>query len=180
MRSGSRVVRSPLASLLALFVCFALALPADAAEQTLPLYRVNAHLSLEEPHVTGTVEVTFTNHSDATLTEAVFLLFPNRFAHPAFDRAVNDFNRPYVYPSQDFDPGGMELVGVLEESFPARIDQRQLEESATGVVTRVAINPMKPGDSRTLTVRFRTRVPERFRSFGKFEDRLTLVGGWYP
>lgn len=185
MRIGSRVVGSHFVSLLGLSLFglslgLAVAPPVGAVEQPHAQYRVSAHLSLQAPHVTGTVEVELTNHSDETLNEAVFLLFPNRFSQPSFDHAINDFNRPYVYPSQDFDAGGMELISVLEEGFPARIAKREPSDSASGVVVRVAINPLRPGAARTLTLRFRTWVPNRFGSFGKFKDQLTLVGGWYP
>jgi hypothetical protein len=150
------------------------------AEQPLAQYRINARLSPDGPQITGSVEVAFTNHTDKTLTKAVFLLFPNRFSTAEFDGEINDFNRPYVYPRQEFSPGRMELVGVLEDGFPARVDQTEGSDASSRIVAQVPIKPLKPGDSRTLTVRFRTWVPDRFGSFGMFEEQLTMVGGWYP
>lgn len=182
MRNGRWLAASRLVAFVGLALSAGLAVTSRAAraEQPRAQYRVSAHLSPDEPQVTGRVEVTFTNHSDKTLTEAVFLLFPNRFSKPEFDQQVNDFNRPYVYPRQDFDPGSMEVVGVLEEGFPARLDRTKRPDSASNVVAHVPITPLKPGDSRTLTVQFRTIVPYRFGSFGRFDEQLTLVGGWYP
>src|SRR5262249_49196693 len=73
----------------------------QAAE--LPTYEITGTLSWSPPQVRGTVQVAFTNRSTAALRDVVLLLFPNRFAVP--DTGVNDVNRPFVYPYQDFVPG---------------------------------------------------------------------------
>ena len=88
-----------------------LAMPAAATRvhaDGLPTYRIQASLQLDPPQVNGTVDVSFVNHGTTTLTEAVIFLFPNRFARS--DAGINDFNRPFVYPEQDFDPGSMDLL----------------------------------------------------------------------
>jgi hypothetical protein len=72
-----------------------LAVTAHAAPVLLrPQYRVEAVIAPGSPQIEGTVEVAFTNRSAQTLHEAVFFLFPNRFAEP--DAQINDFYRPYV------------------------------------------------------------------------------------
>ena len=143
-----------------------------------PQYRIDAVVQLEAPQVEGTVTVTFTNFSERTLQEAVFLLFANRFSAP--DRNLDDFNRQLVYPEQEFHAGAMELLevrdgGALTHAYP--VPYPGLPPST---FVQVPIADLPPGGSRTLTVHFRTQVPHRFGSFGEFEEQLTLLGGWYP
>ena len=144
----------------------------------LPVYRVQASLQLNPPQVDGTVEVSFTNHSTRTLTEAVVFLFPNRFATP--DEGINDFNRPFVYPEQEFNPGSMALLEARDGPRLAPVEPLRAADVPDGCAVRVVIAPLAPGDARTLTLHFRTAVPYRFGAFGVFEDQLTLVGGWHP
>jgi len=128
--------------------------------------------------VEGSVDVTFTNQSPRTLDDAVIVLFPNRFARA--DDAVNDFNRPFVYPQMDFDPGAMQILEGRDGDTPAALAPLHLDGTPDGCLVRMHIAPLAPHGSRTLRLRFQTRVPYRFGSFGHFEDQLTLLGGWYP
>jgi len=141
-------------------------------------YQIGARVSLEAPQVDGTVRVAFTNTSTRTLEEAVFVLFPNRFAAP--DEGINDFNRPYVYPHEDFVPGGMELLEARDDDRVARVELLRYGDLADGMIARVRIARLLPGRTRVLTLRFRAVVPYRFGTFGLFDDQLTLNGGWYP
>src|SRR5262245_66550361 len=69
------------------------------ATPVLPQYRLDAVITPGAPQVEGTLEVTFTNHSAQTLREAVFFLFPNRFAEA--DPRINVFSRQYFLLAQD-------------------------------------------------------------------------------
>jgi len=128
--------------------------------------------------VDGTVHVSFTNGSRRTLEEAIFILFPNRFTFP--DEGVNDFNRAYVYPEKDFDPGWMEILDARDAGRLVPVERVRHPNLPDGTVVRVRIARLLSGQTRTITLRFRTFVPYRFGTFGVFEDQLTLVGGWYP
>src|SRR6185295_1529173 len=75
------------------------------AEVARPAYRITATLSRSLPQLRGTVETTVINTTAQPLHEIVVLLFPNRFA--AADEGINDANRPFVYPREEFDPGRM-------------------------------------------------------------------------
>ncbi len=153
--------------------------PARAAHAAFhPRYRVRASLHDRAPQVDGTVEVTFTNDSSRPLDEAVIFLFPNRFAQP--DDAVDDTNRQFVYPKLDFDPGSMQILDAEDAGTPAQVLPTSAAGVPDGTLARIPIAPLAPGASRRLTLRFRTVVPERFGSFGRFDGQITLVGGWHP
>lgn len=164
-------------------VLFAVALlaaaPAVAAPVLVrPQYTLSATLHPAAPQIEGTVTVAFTNHSQRTLEEAVFLLFANRFAQP--DDGLNDFNRSLVYPNEEFDPGGLELLEVLDGGAATHAAPLPVGALPPGTFVSLPIAPLPPGASRTLTLRFRTTVPRRFGSFGVAGDQLTALGGWYP
>lgn len=154
----------------------AAALPSAAYPCT--QYRLRASIAQTAPHVDGTVEVSFTNTSTQTLHDAVFFLFPNRFSEP--DPGVNDFNRPFLYPQEDFQPGSMEVLEARDGGDRVPVEALHQPGLPDGTVVRVPITPLAAGTTRTLSLRFRTRVPYRFGSFGHFDQQLTMNGGWYP
>jgi hypothetical protein len=168
--------RAAQALLAALLVVPAVALQARADGE--PGYRLRATLRPEPPQVDGTIDITFTNRSTRTLTEAVIFLFPNRFATP--DDGVNDFNRPFVYPEQEFDPGAMRILEARDAARLTATEPLHAPDVPDGCAVQVRIAPLVSGATRTLTLRFQTVVPYRFGSFGHFDGQLTLVGGWYP
>jgi hypothetical protein len=155
--------------------CCAAASSAPAQPVELPRYHITASVGLNAPQVRGTVETTVVNHSAVPVSDVVLLLFPNRFAVP--DAGVNDFNRPFVYPRQDFVAGWMEVPEV-------RVGGRPVEaraEAPAGCVLRVKLpSPLPPGAAATVGARFETSFPHRFGTFGEFDDMLTGLGGWYP
>jgi hypothetical protein len=157
----------------------ALAQPAPAAPVLLrPQYTVQATIAPGAPQIDGTVVVEFTNRSQRTLREAVFFLFPHRFSEP--DADINDFNRPYVYPEQEFDPGAMRLLDVRDAGASTHAVPVAHPHLPAGTIVRVPIADLAPGATRTLSLAFTVTVPHRFGSFGEFDGQLTMVGGWYP
>ena len=143
-----------------------------------PQYRLDATIAPGKPQIEGTLNVAFTNRSERTLHDVVFFLFPNRFSE--IDPGVNDLLRQYLYPEKDFDPGGMELLEVLDGGAISSATPVAHPELPRGTVMSVPIADLAPGATRRLTLRFRTDVPHRFGSFGEFAEQLTLIGGWYP
>lgn len=155
------------------------AVPAAAAPVLLrPQYTVTASLSAAAPHIEGTVAVAFTNRAPRPLAEAIFLLFANRFAEP--DAGLDDFTRQLVYPDQEFDPGGLELLAVRDGGAPTSAAPLPVAGLPAGTFVRVPIAPLAPGETRLLTLDFRTTLPRRFGTFGVVDEQLTAVGGWYP
>ena len=161
-------------------VALALWTTTAAAEPVLarPQYRIEATITSGKPQIEGTVEVAFTNRSTRVLHDAVVFLFANRFSAP--DPEINDFQRQYLYPDKEFDPGGMQLTEVRDDGALTGASPLPLDGLPSGTVVRVPIADLAPGATRHLTFRFTTSVPYRFGSFGEFDHQLTLVGGWYP
>lgn len=163
------------------FVLLLCARAADASAQPahLPSYHITAALSLTAPHVRGTVDIAFDNDSGRPLQEVMLLLYANRFAAP--DAQVDDFNRPFVYPRQEFSPGWMKLLEVRVNGVPTAADVRPQPGVPDGSVLSLRLpSPVPVGARATVTARFETFVPNRFGTFGEFEGTLTAVGGWYP
>ncbi len=150
----------------------------SAPAHDLPAYRVRASVKLSAPQIEGNVDVSFTNSSGRTLTDAVVMLFGNRFAQP--DAGINDFNRPFVYPQQEFAAGSMEIREARDAGHLTPVERLHHPEIPDGCAVRIPLAPLAPGESRTLALRFRAIVPNRFGSFGSFDGQLTAVGGWYP
>jgi hypothetical protein len=151
---------------------------AGAQETPRTEYQLRVALAQRSPHIEGVVHVRFTNTSRRPLEEVVLVRFAERFALP--DPEVDDFNRPFVYPYLDFDPGRMDIVDVRDDNRLVPWEVVRAPGIDEGVLLRARIARLLPGAQRTVTVRFRTVVPERFGPFGRFENQLTLTGGWYP
>ncbi|MBX3024708.1 hypothetical protein KF840_07345 [bacterium] len=160
------------------FACALAAAPPAGAVSLRPQYAVRATIEPAAPQLDGTVEVAFTNHAARPLHDAVFLLFANRFAAP--DTDLNDFTRSLVYPDLEFHPGGLELLEVRDGGVPTQVTPLPVAGLPEGTFVSVAIAPLAPGETRTLTLAFRTTLPPRFGTFGAVEDQLTAIGGWYP
>ena len=151
----------------------------SAESTTLPTYRIVAALSRTAPQLRGVVDATFGNRSAQPLREIVVLLFPNRFTNA--DEPMNDVNRPFVYPREVFDPGWMTVDDVRIDGQPVTTRRGASPGVPDGCVLTIELPaPVLPGETRTVHMRFETKVPMRFGSFGEFEDMLTAVGGWYP
>jgi hypothetical protein len=177
LRRGSLGHR-PQALLVYGILCCATQAAASGPSPTRPRYVLHAAIRLTAPHIDGTIDVSFTNNAARTLDDVVFVLFANRFSVP--DEGINDFNRPFVYPEEDFVPGYTQVMEARDAGAPTTVEPIRQPGVPDGCFVRLHIAPLPPGDSRTLSLRFRTVAPYRFGSFGVFEDQLTLNGGWYP
>jgi len=149
-------------------------------------YEIRAQVSRAAPHVRGSVRLRFVNDSTAPLTGLDLLVFPNRFASPDLDTLyLNDVTRPFVYPYERFDPGGMQVDDVTvagpQGDAPARISWPDAPGLPERCLLRVELaEPLATGASIELRLSFATTLPERFGALGRFRDLLTALGGWHP
>lgn len=159
--------------------------PAVASVASLPAYTVDATLDPAARTIAGTVEVRFTNTSDAALSDVALVLFPNRFATP--DPAIDDLNRPFVYPREVFVAGGITVEGIEVQAAPdagwAAVGSPRLDavDGFAATLLRAPLPaPLAPGASATLRARFTTTLPARYGVFGVADGRVTALDGWFP
>ncbi len=154
---------------------------ADAAS---PSYTIAATLDPATKTIAGSVEARFTNTTSRPLSDVALVLYPNRFSTP--DPHVDDVNRPFVYPREEFRAGGMTLEAV--ETWvdglgwqPLAAPRMDAIDGFPATLARVALAaPLAPGATVTVRTRFRTVLPERYGPFGIADGRVTALDGWFP
>jgi hypothetical protein len=156
------------------------ALPVDTSP---PAYTVDARLDPDARTIAGSVTMRVTNGAAVPLRDVALVLYPNRFATP--DRAVDDVNRPFIYPREDFVAGGMTIEGVETErggawsaTAPGRLEA--IGPFASTLLRVPLATPLAPGATLSLRARFTTVLPERYGPFGIAEGRVTALDGWFP
>jgi hypothetical protein len=166
-------------ALIMLLCPWAAVAPARAQTPPAARYHIAASVALTPPQVRGTLTIEYTNLRSTPLDHLVLQLFANRFARP--DTEVNDANRPYVYPREEFVPGGMAVHDARVDGAAAAISPFQAPGVPDGCLVAIPLPRSLPTGTRTsLSLRFETVLPERYGSFGVADDMLTAVGGWYP
>ncbi len=149
------------------------------AASGLPTYHIVARLSDVSPQIRGTVTIDLVNTTARPLREVAVMLFPNRFLTP--DEAINDVNRPYVYPREEFHPGSMTLDDARVDGVAVPVRRASMPGIPDGCMVFLDLpDPIEPGGRRAVQLQFATQVPQRFGTFGEFNAMLTAVGGWYP
>jgi len=150
-----------------------------------PYYDLSFDLSTTAPQIRGRIRVTAENESAKPQDEIVWMLFPNRFAAP--DDGINDLTRPFVYPYQEFDPGGLRITAARllpaagTPPIPLRVRPHPTPGVPDGCVVEVDLpTAWAPGQVVEVEIDFETDLPNRFGTFGYFEDMMTALGGWYP
>ncbi len=156
---------------------------ASAADARASTYTVDATLDPAARTLTGSVTMRVTNTTRAPLRDVALVLYPNRFATP--DPAIDDINRPFVYPREDFVAGGItvERLDVADGSAWTATPPTRLEAIGgfDATLLRVPLaTPLAPGATRTLRASFRTLLPERYGVFGTADGRVTALDGWFP
>ncbi len=147
-------------------------------------YAVDATLDPDARTITGSVEAAVVNTARVPLGEIALVLYPNRFATP--DPRVDDVNRPYVYPREEFVAGGISvehLTLVRDGASAVALGDPRLDavDGFPATLLRVALPvPLAPGASAVLRADFRTVLPERYGPFGVADGRVTAVDGWFP
>jgi hypothetical protein len=161
-------------------------------------YTIDATLDPAARVIAGSVDIVFENTATVPLHEVALVLYPNRFTRP--DPAVNDVNRSFVYPREEFVAGGMTVGGIMvgaaspelaDESRlapPRESDLRLLDGWRSEAIgswpdTLLCVPlpaALAPGESVVLRVGFRTVLPERYGPFGASEGRVVALGGWFP
>jgi hypothetical protein len=161
-------------------------------------YAIDATLDPAARTIAGSVEIVFENTAAVPLDEVALVLYPNRFARP--DPGVNDVNRAFVYPREEFVAGGMTVEGIAAcATWPTVEDQSQpvplgkrwfrpldgarseaIGDWADTLLRARLPSALAPGESGVVRAVFRTVLPERYGPFGVSEGRVVALGGWFP
>jgi hypothetical protein len=147
-------------------------------------YELDATLDPSERTVAGTLDIYVENAAPVALDEIVLVLYPNRFSAP--EPGIDDLNRPYVYPREEFVAGGItiERLEMRHGGEPARavLDSRlEAIDGWPGTLLRARLPAsLASGEAATVRVSFRTVLPLRFGPFGVADGAVVAFGGWYP
>lgn len=154
---------------------------APVEAQVLSFYRIRASVRTVDMMIDGTAQLRFRNPSQQAITELRVVLFANRFARETNDAGVDDFNRPFVYPYQDFDPGWMQLSRARVDGQELPVVALEVPDAPPDSLQRLVLSrPLAPGEEVEIELEFVTRLPNRFGTFGHFDGQITALGGWYP
>ncbi len=142
---------------------------------------IRAAVDLESREIAGTVEIRMRNSVGKELREIRLALYPNHYLKPS--PFINDVNYEWVYP-RTFNPGFIEVEDLRLKAAAAH-EMKAAFGNAGGAEDKTWLSialspPLPPGAEAVLTVRFRTKVPEKFGPFGFYDGLLTAAGAWYP
>ena len=144
----------------------------EGQEGAVPDYTLQLFLNTQSATLSGEMSVRLP--SVPTDGRIPLYLYPNLYAEP--DPDLNEVNFPLRFPG-GFSPGSMTLDEVTVNGEEASPEYEGGEESAA-VVAYLSSPP--DSDEVEVSTRFSVVVPERFGTFGRFEGRFTLLGGWHP
>jgi hypothetical protein len=162
---------------LAIAACAGRALAAEPPPEV--SYRMQLAIDPETGVIVGEGDVALVNSSAAPLDKVPLVLYPNRFE--AIDPRITDVNFGRYY-SYGFHPGSLKIERVTapgETPLDLEVPESPVLPPGTYALVKLA-KPVAPGETARFSVRFTTRVPDRFGMFGRRGERLILEGGYFP
>ncbi len=161
-----------------LFLCilFCSVLPAFAAER--PQYSISANIDPVKKNITATQEVTFTNNTQTETSEINFHVYTHReytdkekeklLRYAGFFK-VNPF--PEGFQASEFTLNSVKQGDeVLTSSF----------EGEDKTILKVTLKePLKPGQSVTMTLDYSLTIPHAYGRFG-WNKNVMALSRWYP
>src|SRR5579871_2597923 len=152
-----------------------------SAEEPAPeaSYRILLEIDPQEGEISGVSEIALTNSSSLALDRIPLVLYPNRFR--TIDRAIDDTNFERYY-SFRFHPGDMTLSSAeADDGTPLAIETPATPAMPRGTYVTVALRePLPPGKTAHVRLRFQVNVPDRFGMFGRRDSRIITEGGAWP
>ena len=181
--------KSILSLSLSLFTLFTIAQKDPGYWQQHISYKMNVDVDVTTYRYSGTSEVTYTNNSPDTLDRVFFHLYFNAF-QPGSDmdarlQSIPDPDSRMVTENKQSRIANLtpDQIGYLNVSEVRQNGSAALElsEEETILVVRLA-NPIAPGESTVLSMKFNGQVPEQIRRSGRnsSEGIALSMSQWYP
>lgn len=174
---------------LSLFTLFTIAQKDPGYWQQHISYKMNVDIDVTNYRYSGTSEVTYTNNSPDTLDRVFFHLYFNAFqpgsdmdarlqSIPDPDSRMVTENKQSRIASLTPDQIGYLHVSEISQDGSAALE---LSEEETILVVQLA-NPIAPGESTVLSMKFNGQVPEQIRRSGRnsSEGIALSMSQWYP
>lgn len=174
---------------LSLFTLFTIAQKDPGYWQQHISYKMNVDVDVTTYRYNGTSEVTYTNNSPDTLDRVFFHLYFNAFqpgsdmdarlqSIPDPDSRMVTENKQSRIASLTPDQIGYLHVSEISQDGSAALE---LSEEETILVVQLA-NPIAPGESTVLSMKFNGQVPEQIRRSGRnsSEGIALSMSQWYP
>lgn len=139
-------------------------------------YNIVATYDDKTHHIEGLEEITFSNNSPEAVSEVYLFLYPNLYRNKHPDLGNNFYRKAYPVA---FNPGGTDILfikdaqGITMPFFP--------QPYHSSIIIKVVFpSPIPPFEQSHLSVKFRTKIPQKWGPFGYFDDLVALQGGWHP
>jgi len=150
--------------------------PACAITQPGVRYRIDALLDTERDRIDGWATIHYRSGADTALPALYLHTYPNAFSGPhtiyaeEAVRVGEDYAVRLAKPKQR---GWMTLDSASVDGEPVRVTVME-------TLARVDLpHPLVHGDSMTLRIHFRDKVPYQFDRFGRTGDAYSIAQ-WYP
>ena len=128
-------------------------------------YKIDANFrSYEKGSISAQMEATVRNESQKPLRELYWILYPNRFRTEL--PHLDDLNYRRIYPN-GFSRGEMVIEEATASSAALRFEPVSSKGLPDLTLARTALpKELLPGESVTISIRYRIAVPEKYGSFG--------------
>lgn len=157
------------------------AYPAFAQDDISRVYSIQADFrNIDKKKFPIQMDASITNHTKTSLSELMWMIYPNRFLKPLPN--LNDLNYRRIYPN-GFSPGSIQINSLTQdgEDLSQKFESISLPPIPEQTLFLLKLDkPMAPGESRTFHFSMILNVPRKFGSFGYYDKRLTMSGGWTP
>ncbi len=142
-------------------------------------YKIDVTLHAENNTYSGHEQVVYVNHSPDTLTFIWFHLYPNAYRNnnTPFARQEKRFCNSYFYFSKKKDRGYLDLQSVEAHNQPLTFTYNG---EAIDEVKILLPEPLAPGDSVTLNLKFQGKFPIVFSRMGHWGKYHFAATQWYP
>ena len=145
-------------------------------------YDIRATLDTGARKLTGTVRITYTNHSPDTLAHVFLQLDQNLFRQGSVGSLM--FASNSRFGTRGFD-GGFNVTSIMQEAPAAKGAKPKGAKKLTGRVDDTMMflplaEPLAPGKSTILTIEYWFNIPEHGADRMGYDGPLFELAQWYP